>query len=513
MDIRNAAATSAPKEPVRVRLAPSPTGFLHIGNAFVALLDAALIKQRGGAFIIRIEDTDQTRFIAEAEAAVYDGLRWLGLEWHEGPDVGGPYAPYRQSERLESYLAAADELIAKGRAYRCWCSPERLDQMRREQQARSQPPKYDRLCLGKSEAERKRLGGSSERSVVRLLMPSEGQTAFEDVIRGTITFENALLDDRVLLRSNGFATYNLAAPVDDHAMGITHILRGDEWINSTPAHLQIFDAFGWEPPVMVHVPLLVNADRSKISKRKHPWAKVSWFQEEGYLPEAVLNYLGALAVHVPDPDNPDPSVDRDLFGLDEIAEHLDLARIGPAGKILDLSRLDWLNGQYIRRLSLGELYDRVRPYLAAAGLEPSGVPRFTQALALEQERLRRLSEAPRVFSFFFRDEPYDPRLLVPRGLDEARALEALREGRRVLDEVEASPEGWTAAALEAAFRALADRLGIRNNQLFGSGVMRVAVTGRTAGPPLFETMEVLGPDTVRRRVDAALDALSSSGAV
>jgi glutamyl-tRNA synthetase len=498
--------------PVRVRLAPSPTGYLHIGHAFLAVVNAAFVQQQGGSFVLRIEDTDQQRFVGEAEQAVYDGLHWLGLQWDEGPDVGGPFAPYRQSERLEMYQAAAEELIARGRAYRCWCSPERLDRMRKEQQARKQPPKYDRLCLGKTEAERKRLDGYTDRSVIRLLMPSEGQTSFEDLLRGTITFENALLDDRVLIKSDGFPTYNMAAPFDDHAMEITHITRGADWIPSTIQHLALFDAFGWEPPVMVHTPLLLNADKGKISKRRDPWAKVSWFQEQGYLPEATVNYLGGLAVHVPDPDNPVPGVDKDVFGFDEIVQHLSLEKIGPAGKIIDLDRLGWLSGQYIRRLPLPELEARVLPYMRAAGLDVAGDPRFPAALALEQERLRKLSDAAHAVSFFFRDEPYDPKLLIPKGLDRAQAIEALRAGGDVLETLAAGEGTWTPAALESAFRALAERLGIRNNQLFGSGVMRVAITGRTAGPPLFETMEVLGPETVQRRVDAALQALEAGPA-
>jgi len=501
-------ATTAP---VRVRLAPSPTGYLHIGSAFLALLDVAFAAKHGGRFILRIEDTDQKRFVPEAEEAIYEGLRWLGLQWHEGPDVGGDFGPYRQSERLPLYQAAAEQLVRQGDAYYCWCSPERLEQMRREQQARHQPPKYDRLCLGKTEAERKKLGGYTDRPVIRLLMPSEGQTVFEDLIRGPITFDNALQQDPVILKSDGYPTYHLAAPYDDHAMQITHITRGEEWIPSTPIHLRIFQGFGWEPPRIAHTPLLVNADRTKISKRKHPWAKVSWFRDEGYLPEAVINYLGSLMVHVPDPSNPDPSVDRDLFGLQEIIEYFDLSRVGPSAKIVDLEKLSWLNGHYIRQLSLGELVDKVRPFMEAAGLHVAGDPRLPAALALEQERLKRLAEAPQLLSFFFRDEAYDPQLLVPRGLDPQTALAYLRAAREVVEQVAARPGGWTAETLEPPFRDLAARLGLatgkQRGQLFG--IVRVAITGRTATPPLFETMAVLGAETVRRRMDEALAKLEA----
>jgi glutamyl-tRNA synthetase len=290
-------------------------------------------------------------------------------------------------------------------------------------------------------------------------------------------------------------------------MAITHITRGEEWIPSTPAHIQVFEAFGWELPAFVHTPLLLNADRSKISKRKHPWSKISWFVDEGYLPSAVMNYLGGLAVHVPDPDNPVPGIDRDLFGFPQIVENVDLHAIGPSGKIVDLNRLDWLNGQYIRRLSIGELMDHVRRFMEDAGLHVAGDPKLAQALALEQERMKRLSEAPKVLAFFFRDEPYDPRLLIPKGLDRERTQEVLREASRIVKSVR--DQRWSAAALEAAFRQYADRAGIKMAQIAGGGGVRVAVTCRTAGPPLFETMEVLGPDTVMRRLAEASGKLAA----
>lgn len=499
--------TSPTSSPVRVRLAPSPTGDMHIGTAFLALIDAAFARRHGGTLVVRIEDTDQVRYVERSERGIYDGLRWVGVRWDEGPDIGGPYAPYRQSERLPLYQEAAEKLLTLGRAYRCWCSAERLDQMRKEQQARKQPPKYDRLCLGKTEAERMQLPGYTERSVVRLLMPTEGTSTFEDAIRGPISFENALIQDPVILKSDGFPTYHLAVVVDDHAMQITHVIRGEEWISSTPMHIQLYAALSWEMPVTAHNPLLVNTDRSKISKRKHPWAHMSWFREEGFLPEAVVNYLGNLFVLVPEPENTDPSVRRELFGFDEIVHHVSLERIGASSKIVDLDRLDWVNAQYIRRLSVGELMDRVRPYMEAAGMHVAGDERLARALPLEQERIKRLSEAPRVLSFFFRDEDYDPKLLIPRGLDRERTLALLQSAQAVADDVAAA--GWSAPALESAFRALAEREGYKLGQVAGAGGVRVAVTCRTAGPPLFESMDVLGPDTVRRRLAAAVGMLQA----
>jgi len=376
---------------VRVRLAPSPTGDPHIGTAYTALIDLAFALQQGGQFILRIEDTDQARYVPESEQRIFEYLRWLGLSWHEGPDVGGPCGPYRQSERLDRYRPVAAELIARGAAYRCWCTPERLERVRREREARRLPPRYDRFCLGKSEAERRREGDFSPQPVVRLRVPDAGQTSFHDLIRGTITFENSVLNDLVLLKSDGYPTYHLAVVVDDHEMQITHVIRGEEWISSTPIHVLLYQALDWELPQFVHLPLLRNPDRGKVSKRRHPWAVLPWFKEQGYLPEALLNYLGQLAVVVPDPQRPGAA--QELFGLAEVAQHLDFSKMSSAGPVVDLEKLNWLNGQYIRALPLEELARRVRPFLEQAGLSVPDDSRLLVILRLEQERLRRLAEA------------------------------------------------------------------------------------------------------------------------
>ena len=501
---------------VRVRLAPSPTGFVHIGNVLVALVDAAVARQSGGTFVIRIEDTDQKRFVEGAEDLIYESLRWLGIEWQEAPDCGGPFAPYRQSARLPLYQEHAERLISQGDAYRCWCSPDRLDRMRQAQQAAKQPPKYDRRCLGLTESERQALDGYTSESVVRLRMPDTGTTTFTDPIRGAMSFENALLDDRVLLKSDGFPTYNLAVVVDDHLMQITHAIRGEEWLPSTPAHLRLYEAFGWPAPLFAHTPLLLNADRGKISKRRHPWANMQWFRDEGFLPEAVLNYLGNLIAFVPDPENSAPGVAKELFGMEEIATHFNLGSIGPSGKVVDLDRLDWLNGQYVRRMSLDELAARTAPFMATAGYDVESLPTFRAALALEHERIKRLSEAPKALAFFFRDEEYDPSILVPRGATAAHALELLDGAIGVCQEAVDTGD-WTVSGLDERFRAHAEALGLatgkQRGQLFG--VVRVAATGRTATPPLFDTLAVLGASTVMRRLASArahLYALTSAQA-
>ncbi len=489
---------------VRVRLAPSPTGFVHIGNVLVALVDAAVARKTGGTFVIRIEDTDQKRFVEGAEELIYASLEWLGIDWQESPNRGGPYAPYRQSERLPLYAAYADQLITNGDAYRCWCSPERLDQMRQGQQAAKLPPKYDRRCLGLSEDDRKALDGYTPDSVVRLRMHDTGTTTFTDPIRGSMSFENALLDDRVLLKSDGFPTYNLAVVVDDHLMGITHAIRGEEWLPSTPAHLRLYEALGWTPPLIAHTPLLLNADRGKISKRRHPWANMQWFRDEGFLPEAVLNYLGNLIAFVPDPEATAPGVAKELFGFDEMAVHFDLRSIGPSGKVVDIDRLEWLNGQYIRRMSLDELAERASPFLRKAGYEVDNLPTYRNALKLEHERIKRLSEAPQALSFFFRDEAYDPTTLIPKGSSAAQALELL-DGAVSVCERAVDAGDWTVSGLEERFRGHAESIGFTTGKLRGQlfGVVRTASTGRTATPPLFDTMVVLGATVVLRRLAVA----------
>jgi glutamyl-tRNA synthetase len=475
---------------VRLRLAPSPTGLPHIGHGYVALFNLAFARQQGGQFILRIEDTDRQRHDPQAEEVIFEGLRWLGLNWDEGPDVGGPHAPYRQSERREIYREYAEQLVSSGHAYRCWCTPERLTRVRDELQRQKLPPKYDRFCLGKSEAERRREPECADVSVIRLMMP-EGESTFHDLIRGEITFRNELIDDQVIIKSDGYPTYHLAVVVDDHLMKISHIARGEEWISSTPKHIQLYHAFGWEMPKVAHLSLLRNVDKSKISKRKHPWANLPWFREQGYLPEALVNFLGLMGFSMPD--------GREQFTFEEFSQALNWERVGTTAPAFDLEKLEWLNGVYIRNLPLDALVERVRPFLTA---QPEA-EYLRKVLALEQERIHRLAEAPELTSFFFEDElTYDPALLLPKGLDAAAALAALEAAG---DELEAAGASADAAALEERFRALAERLGVKTGQLFS--VVRVAITGTTRAPPRFDTAVTLGHERVMRRIERALALL------
>lgn len=480
--------------PVRLRVAPSPTGDPHVGTAYMALFDMAYAHRHGGQFVLRIEDTDQNRYVDTAEQNIFEMLHWAGLTWDEGPDVGGPYGPYRQSERLHIYGEYVESLISAGHAYKCWCSPQRLERIRQEAQKRKEPPKYDRICLGKTEEERRVLGETTERPVVRMLIPDEGVTAFDDLIRGRIEFENRLIDDQVLLKSDGFPTYHLAVVVDDYLMRISHVTRGEEWISSTPKHVLLYRWLGIEPPVFAHFPLLRNENRSKISKRKNPWSTLGWFREQGFLPEALLNFLALMGWSMPD--------GQEIFTLDEFIANVDLTRIAPSGPIFDLNKLDWLNGHYIRQLSLSELAEKVRPFLERAGIVPSDPP-LEAVLPLIQERLKRLGEAPELLSFFYDSRPtYDDKLLVPKGLDRATAASLLDEATSV---VSGAPS-FDHASLEASLRELAANRGVKTGQLFMS--LRVASTFSNVSPPLFETMEALGRERVLERLAVAKGRLA-----
>src|SRR4051794_16303025 len=322
----------------------------------MSLFNLAFVRQQGGQFVLRIEDTDRARYREDSEQQVYDTLHWLGLDWDEGPDRGGPYAPYRQSERLDTYRPVAERLLAEGHAYSCWCTPERLAEMRTAQQKAKQPTGYDRLCYGKTRADRAALPGFSETPVVRMLIPVDPPLSFVDVIRGEL--HAPMPDDQVILKADGFPTYHLAVVVDDHEMAISHVVRGEEWISSTPKHLLLYDWLGWERPAFAHMPLLRNTDKSKISKRKNPAARLTWFQEQGYLPEALRNFLALMGYSLTD--------GQEVFSFDEMVASFDWARVNTVGPVFDLDKLHWLNGHYIRELPAEEMAERILPYLVQA---------------------------------------------------------------------------------------------------------------------------------------------------
>ena len=370
----------------------------------MSLFNLAFVRQQGGRFVLRIEDTDQARFREDSEKQVFDTLRWLGLTWDEGPDVGGPCAPYRQSERLATYKPYVDRLLAEGKAYRCWCSPERLATMRDEQQRAKRPTGYDRLCLGRSEEERRALPGFSQTSVVRMLVPDDAPLEFDDLIRGRVSAPRP--DDQVIIKADGFPTYHLAVVVDDIAMGITHVVRGEEWISSTPKHVLLYRWLGVEPPRFAHMPLLRNPDKSKISKRKNPAARLTWFQEQGYLPEALVNFLALLAYP---PAEGAEGEDVEVFTFEEFSARFDWTEVNPVGPIFDLRKLDWLNGVYLRALDLDDLTARLLPFLQGAGVlgeNPSlgELARLRRVAALIQTRIAHLTEAADLVGPFYVDD-------------------------------------------------------------------------------------------------------------
>lgn len=506
--------TETPTTAPRLRVAPSPTGDPHVGTAYMSLFNLAFARQQGGSFVLRIEDTDRARFREDSEQQVFETLHWLGLQWDEGPDVGGPYAPYRQSERLETYRPYVERLLADGRAYHCWCSTERLAQMRDMQQKLKQPTGYDRLCHGKTREERAELPGFNETPVVRMLIPDDVELTFDDLIRGRVSAPRP--DDQVILKGDGFPTYHLAVVVDDHEMGITHVVRGEEWISSTPKHIQLYRDLGLEPPKFAHMPLLRNTDKSKISKRKNPAARLTWFKEQGYLPEALVNFLALLAYP---PKEGAEGEDVEVFTFAEFSEDFDWKKVNPVGPIFDLKKLDWLNGVYIRGLEVGQLASRLLPFLQADGVlgdNPSlgQLARLGKVTELIQTRMVLLTEASAlVRPFFVGDDEIEiaedarAQLKDDSGEVLAAAIKALEDVDDSRSGVLGSESGWTAAVIEAALRsAIVEGMGIKPK--FAFGPLRTAVSGQRISPPLFESMEILGKTATLARLHRLHDDLT-----
>ncbi len=475
--------------PLRTRIAPSPTGIAHVGTAWMSMFDLALARQSGGQFVIRIEDTDRSRFVEGAEEKIYEAFEWLRLPYDEGGKKGGPYAPYKQSKRLDIYQKYAQQLLDEGHAYYCFCTPERLAKMREEQQKVGQLPKYDRHCRNLSAEEVKNLQASGQKSVIRLKVPDSGLISWDDAVRGKVEFNLENVEDQILMKSDGFPTYHLAVVVDDHLMKITHVLRGEEWISSTPKHLLLYQAFKWDVPVLAHMPLIRNADKSKLSKRKNDVSILS-YRGRGYLPEALVNFIALLGWSHPE--------QKEIFSLDEFLKVMTLDRIQKTGPVFDIKKLDWMNGVYIRALPVDELKKRLQPFL------PSDFPhqKFEEMLPLILERLVTLKDIEELTSFFYRPITLDVKELLKKSTAEQTAqqlnktLEALKNTKM-----------WKKEELEATVRALQEYSDYKKSQYFM--MLRVAVTGRTATPPLFETMEVLGRDIVLERLTSAQKTVNS----
>lgn len=490
--------TNAPKETnmaeeVRLRIAPSPTGDPHVGTAYMALFNRAFAHRNGGKFVLRIEDTDQTRYSEGAAIEIVRSLEWLGLLPDEGPGIGGDYGPYVQTLRAGLYREHAEKLIEMGHAYRCFCTKERLDEMRREQAARKEPPRYDRRCLYLPNEEIERNLAAGMPYVVRMRMPDEGATSFTDLIRGEISFENEVLDDMVLLKSDGLPVYHLAVVVDDHYMKISHVVRAEEWISSTPKHVLLYRFFGWDVPRFAHMPLLRNADRTKISKRKQN-TSLKWYREQGFLPEAMINFLALMGWSMPD--------GSEIFSYEDVEREFTFERVTTSGPIFDLVKLTSINGKHIRMLSDDQLYARLQPYLPE-GLDQERVRRVVPVI---KDRLTRLGEFMELTDFFFGPPAdYEVATLVPKKATPEQAREALTRVRAFLKGL---AEPWTHEHWEAGVRSIAEELGMKAGDVFM--LLRVATSGRTASPPLFESLEILGKEETLERVDAALEKLSSN---
>jgi glutamyl-tRNA synthetase len=496
--------THASARRVRVRFAPSPTGSLHIGGLRTALFNWLFARHYGGQFILRIEDTDQTRLDPTALDTLIEALQWAGLQWDEGPVVGGPFGPYVQSERLAHYHQWAKWLVENGKAYKCYCTPERLRQVNEEKEKRKEPSGYDRHCRNLTDAERAEQEAKGIKPVIRFKMPLDGQTVGRDMIRGDVTFDNDKLQDAVLLKSDGFPTYHLAHVVDDHLMEISHVMRANEWLPSFPLHVQLWQAFGWEIPEYAHLPVMLNPNgKGKISKRNPPKddkgniipVTVHDYIDAGYLPEAVVNFLANTGWNFGD--------DREIFSVQEAIERFDGTGLQAANSAFPVSKLEWLNGEYIRALPLEELARRLRPVLERAGLEVN-VDVLLKVTPLVQTRIKTLNDVVAMAGFMFQEEfePVAADALIQKNMDRDKTVTVLERAAQILSGL----SDFSHTAQEEAMRKLADEMALKPNQVFGT--LRVAITGQQVSTPLFETMEILGKPVVLERVRLALDTLS-----
>jgi glutamyl-tRNA synthetase len=492
---------------VRTRFAPSPTGKQHVGGLRTIIFSWLLARHSDGQFLLRVEDTDQTRTIEEAVDELLEGLAWIGIVPDEGPNNGGPVGPYYQSQRLATYASYVPQLLEGDHVYRCFCTKERLDALRAEQQARHLPTTgYDRHCRRLSQQEINAKLEAGESYTIRLKAPITGTTTCPDAIRGEIVFQNSKLEDAILIKSDGYPTYHFANVIDDHLMGITHVLRGDDWIPSAPLHVILYKALGWQMPVYAHVPNVMGNDGKKLSKR-HGAEPILFYRDAGYLPEAIINYLIMLGWSYDDK--------TDILTVDEMIRAFGLARVHASGAVFDIERLNWMNGVYIRKLDIPELIERVLPYMerpAAEGGLPDHIARpidrdfLGRVLKVDQERLKTLADAAHLTAFFF-DEvlEYPAEWLIGKGLDATQSLSGLERARATL----AALPNWEHTAMEESMRALVSEMGQKPGPLF-MGV-RVAVTGRKETPPLFETMEILGRDRSFERIDRAIAKLRKFG--
>jgi glutamyl-tRNA synthetase len=482
-------STSGTASGVRVRIAPSPTGEPHVGTAYIALFNYLFAKKHNGTFILRIEDTDATRSTPEFEQKVLDALKWCGLEWSEGPDIGGPYGPYRQSDRKDIYRPYVDKIVANGHGFKCFCTPERLEQMREGQRAAGKPPKYDGLCLHLSAEEVTKRVDAGEPHVVRMKIPTEGSCKFVDGVYGPVEIPWDAVDMQVLLKADGMPTYHMANVVDDHMMKITHVARGEEWLASVPKHILIYQYLGLEPPVFMHLSLMRNHDKSKLSKRKNP-TSISYYSALGYLPEALMNFLGLFFVQIAEGE--------ELLTMEQLAQKFDPENLSKAGAIFDIQKLDWLNGRWLReQLTEEEFTRRVLEW----AMEND---RIRQGLKLSQSRISKLGELPDLAGFLLKSDLG----LTPEAFAKVKSTpeEILEVLNQVQPDLEKMPE-WTVESIEAELRASADKLGKKLKVVVAP--LFVAVSGSSRSLPLFDSMAILGRSVVRQRLKVAAQVVAS----
>ena len=481
--------------PIRVRIAPSPTGDPHVGTAYIGLLNFIYARQRQGQFVLRIEDTDRARFVATSEQQIFDSLHWLGLAWDEGPDCGGPYGPYRQSERTEIYRRHVQILLDNGSAYKSYETAEELEAMRRSQLAAKLPPRYNGAHRELTPEQIAAFEAEGRPAVIRLKVPVEGETSFRDELRGDIKFSHNNVDDQVLLKSDGFPTYHLANVVDDHLMHITDVIRAEEWISSTPKHVLLYKAFGWQLPRFWHMPLLRNVDKSKISKRKNPVSLI-YYQQAGYLPQAMLNFLGLMGGGMPAPTEKNDTAE--IFTLPRMLEQFDFGKISLGGPVFDLVKLKWLNGEYLRKLTPEEFFAQLRATIFSDDYLGRIAP-------LIQTRIETLAQAGDIADFFFRDEVLPtPEVFLPKKRTVEETLSFTTDLLAALE-----PAEWNHDGIDAAVRAAgsAKEWSVKENFM----LLRAILTGSTQSPPLLESLEVFGKarslDRIRRFLAREAEAL------
>lgn len=479
---------------IRVRFAPSPTGSLHIGGARTALFNWLFARHNNGKFVLRIDDTDTARSTGDSIQQILSAFKWLGIDWDEGPEVGGPYAPYYQSQRFDRYRQAADQLIAAGKAYYCYCTPAELEERRKEAMAAKKAPRYDGRCRHLSQAERARLEAEGRKPVVRLAIPDSGETVVHDYCRGDVSFANGLLDDFIIMKSSGEPTYNFATVVDDTEMKITHILRAEEHLSNTPRQIMVYEALGKPLPVFAHVSMILAPDRSKLSKR-HGATSVEEFREQGYLPEALINYLALLGWS--------PEGDTEIHSLEDMVRQFSLDRVGKTAAIYDLKKLTWLNGHYLNEIELHLVTDQVIPLLKERGLIPAEYPPnyyyyIMEVVGTVRSRVKTLNEIVDAATYFFNDDfDYDQKG-VSKHFSKPGVAKLLQQARSVLEKV----EPFDLELTEYAYQKLSETMGIKTGELIHP--TRLALSGRTMTPGLYDVMVTLGKEKSLERLDRAI---------